>query len=1033
MSNEQGRIRGFTEFMLTRRITVLMLVLSVILVGVVSYVLVPLELLPAGYSESDVDLWIPVSNSNPVEVLNQVLRPTEEQLRTVPGVQEIRSRASSRRARFSIEFGRDVDVDLAVAEIRDRVERARPAWPEDVREYRISRFNSETDMPIMAFAVDLRGRNDSGATFYIEQNVLKRIEALPGVASVECWGILDDQVRIDVNLDKAAALGIRIYQLTQRLAASNLELSGGEIEDKTTRFTVKTDSRFRTLEDLRTFPVTDDGVQLKEIADVFMAKGVRSWMALSRNERSLWCQVFKESTANTVATANAARALLNGEIGSDPVLREMNCRIRTYDEMDSGLIITSTLDSLRETAVIGAGLALIILLLFLRRPVPTILITAAIPLSLLLTMGWIYFSGNTLNMFSMVGITISIGMLIDNAIVVVENIYRHRDLGRSPWDAARIGASEVGLAITLSTLTTLAAFLPIMFMTNVAEISFMTQAIGLPLCVAVLSSLLVALVFIPIGTVVFSREMPRQSVREPRALFLDPVRNGYAAFLGWALRWRFPVLVVGIFLIGFLGHKAFKATPMVNMESDRGGEFSIGVDMDQNFSLSDAYKEMKFYGAFLEERMEEFDIGHYWCFFRRTGGRMRVNLNHQDLVKTRELAKHLKKTMPVRPGVHLDFRIEDGSPKDSGKLTLDIYGPDPERLMGITKGLMEHCEKLPGVLSITSNLEDSNPEVHIIPDREQTARLGVDPRTLRGTLTYGVRGWRFSDLLVEEQEIPLIIEYDTASTIDLQELRELQIPTERGGVVPLSNIAAIEVSRGLGEIRRTDGQANARLTIDTGASAGDEVTNRLRAALAGYPLPEGYRFQETSQDDLQESIKEIAGALLLSIVFIFLLMGVLFESVILPLAVIITVGLSFAGAIWSLFLTGISVDILGMISVVVLAGVVVNNGIVLMDRIQKRMADGTARREAVIEACRTRFRPILMTSATTIMGLLPMAVRQSGSQISYQSLSVALVGGLTVATVFTPLFVPLLFTVLDDLRKIALRAFRSLFTTPQTI
>jgi HAE1 family hydrophobic/amphiphilic exporter-1 len=378
--------------------------------------------------------------------------------------------------------------------------------------------------------------------------------------------------------------------------------------------------------------------------------------------------------------------------------------------------------------------------------------------------------------------------------------------------------------------------------------------------------------------------------------------------------------------------------------------------------------------------------------------------------------------MPKRPGVALDFAVDDGSPEDRGKLQLDVYGPDAERLRTISEDLGKICTDVEGVLSVRFDLEENDEEVQVRPRRIETARFGVDARVLRGTLEYGIRGFRFGDLLVNEKEIPLIIEYNTADDMDLKHLRELQVPTERGGVLPLSALADINVTRGVGEIRRTNGQTRARITIEAAEGQGGPTASRIRNALATYSLPEGYRYNETGQDDLDATRSEMFFAVILAVTLVFLLMGILFESFVLPLAVLITIPFSWAGLLWALALTRVPLDMIGSIAVIVLVGVVVNNGIVLVDRAKRNIEAGLDRTAALLDAGLTRFRPILMTAGTTIVGLVPMAVTESSSQISYRALSVALIGGLLVSTFFTLVFVPILYTLFDDVRVFFLRA-----------
>lgn len=1013
-------------FTLRRRVTVLMMAASALLVGVVSYTGLPLELLPSGLQEPEVTIHIPVPSSTPMEVLEQVVRPTEEAVRTIPGIKNLTSRAGATRARVSVEFGRDVDLDLATAELRDRLERARLQWPDQVEDYFIWRFNADTDIPVFSFAIDLERYSDE-VTFLVEEKVIKPIEALPGVARVRCWGLLDDQIRVSVDRQAALAQRISIYELVQELRRANVQVTGGRIEEGGVRYTVRTDARLRGVEELRRLPLNAGGLRLEQIADVRPVKAVKEFMALSRNKRSLWCMVYKESSANTVATAARVRSMVTGPISEDSRLRELGGRPRLYERSDFGLMITGALDTLRRTATTGAVLALLVLFFFLRRLRLTLVITLSIPLTLLITLGGLYFGGSSLNVLSMLGITVSIGMLIDNSIVVAESIARHRELGAAPLEAARRGASEVALAITLSTMTTVAAFLPLIFMTGEDQLGFFTRGIGSALCLAVVLSLLVALLFIPLATVLVRSRETRRPGLLGRSALLEGARRLYVRSLRWTLAHRLQTFLVAGGLVAGLTAAAWDRVSLTDVRSESGGRLRIGVELDRNFTLADAHEAMTTIGRWLDRHAEEHAIRHFWCFFRENGGGFRVDLDHQDMSRTRATAERLDAELPRLAGVHYSLGVEDRAPEEH-QLRLAIYGPDPRVLLRLSREIAGLLENVPGVLSVTSNQEEGPEELHIVPDRDRAALYGVDPRALRGTVEAGIRGHRFSDLVSEDQEIPLIAQHKGADTATYVQVRDMPIPTQEAGRVPLAHVAATRFTRGPGEIHRRNGRIQATLTIEADPERHAEVARRLRMLLADHPLPRGYSFKENKAEQLDRAGDELRGSVLLSATFVFLLMGVLFESFVLPFAVMVTIPFSWAGALWLLALTGRPLDFVGAIGVFVLVGVVVNNGIVLVDCARRHLhalgsrgaaeGDVALRPEALARAAHDRFRPILMTAATTVVGLLPMAVADSGgSQISYRALAQVVIGGLAVATAFTLYFVPLLFTLADDVRR----------------
>jgi HAE1 family hydrophobic/amphiphilic exporter-1 len=1004
---------------LHRRVAVLVLMVMVVVVGVIATRRLPLELLPRGFQDNEVSIHIPVNAANPLEVQESIIRPTEEMLRTIPGITRMVSTSGPNRARVRLEFSRDVDLDLATAEVRDRLERARLVWPPEVRRYFIWRFNLDTDLAIFQFAIAVDQPTEE-LTFLIEEKVVKPLEAIPGVAHVECRGLLDDQVRIFVDQKRALAAGVDLYQLTRALESGNVDVSGGEVEDAGVRYTLKSTGRFESLDDVRDFPIRP-GLRLGQIATIEPQKAVRDWLVLTRTRPTLWCRVQKESSANTVETCDRVRAMIHDRILPDPRLREVGVAFHFFDWGDIGLVITSALRKLADTAVEGSWLSVLVLLFFLRRVRLTAVIGLAIPLSLLLTGIWIAATGGSLNLLAMIGVTVAIGMLVDDAIVVVESIHQKREEGLGPLEAALRGTSQIALAVVLSTLTTVVAFIPIMFLSGDGEMPFFLSGIGLPLCYAVIGSLVVALLFVPLGTVVCyrwqrGRSEPRLVARLRTSAGAQWLVGVYARSLDGALRHRFVTILVTLVAIAALSSWAWSKLPKADVMSDEGGNVSVDVELDSNFTLRDAHQAFLQLAGSLERMEAEIELKHYMCFFNRTGGDIWVILGHQDVVKTKEAARKIKETLPRPPGVRVQCSAEGGRGRGR-EMEFSVYGDDVAGLSDVAREVSDVIRTVPGVLRVTSDLETAEGEVHIVPDREKLQRFGIVPEVLWGTVQYGVRGFPLNDLVSGEREIPLIIQYEGGEDQTLAELRETILFSRRGAQVPMSAVADVTVGRGFGEIRREGGRARARLTVESSEKDVEPVVKAIRKRLDAHLLPEGFSYQDNRGAEMDLAQKQMMLALLLSATFVFLLMGIMFESFILPVAVFVAVPFSWAGAIMALAIAGSTFDFVGSISLVLLIGVVVKNGIVLIDCAARSRAEGLDRHAALLHAGRVRLRPILMTALTTILGLVPTAISTAtGSQISYQSLAIAVIGGMALATVLTLYLTPITYSLLDDLR-----------------
>lgn len=644
----------FVRMTLSRPVTILMVFCSTVLVGFLAAKRLPLELLPRGFVNSNVTIMIPVPNANPIEVEEQVTRPTEEVLRQISGLEELQTTSSKDSARISITFGKDRNPDEAFAEVRDLMEVAKLSWPEDVKEYRSFRFNLDTDLPAMQFGVLLDGEFESDTSFLIDEKIIKKIEAVDGVARVQAQGIVEETIRIYVDRDKASANSISLFELAGILGADNRDIVGGRVREGGRYYHLRSLGRFRDLAELENYPVREN-LRLGDIAEIVPAQALRDYVFRLNGKTAVWFSVNKEAGANTVEVCRGVREALETVVKADPRVKEQPWEWFQPETRDFGRTVEIALGALVKSAAIGGLLAILPLFLFLRRLRMTLIIALAIPSSLFITMGCLYFGDGTLNLLSMMGITISIGMLVDNSIVVVENIVQKRREGLSAGAAALAGTGEVALAVTMATMTTIVAFIPLIFMDANAQASFFMEAIGLPVCYSVMASLLVALLFIPLATVVFYREKKGDDGRSllDRAshrlrgkgreigilpsLLLLPILPLHAAagvtgrlmdraerlegkILGWALRRRFAALLLALGSAGILTSVAVSRVKLVTSQDESGGFLQIHVELDSNFTLSDANVVFRRLYDEIEKRWEEDGYSFSYLFFDKDGG-----------------------------------------------------------------------------------------------------------------------------------------------------------------------------------------------------------------------------------------------------------------------------------------------------------------------------------------------------------------------------------------------------------------------------
>ena len=557
--------RGFFGGAVRRPVALFVLFLTLLVIGAIAYARIPIELIPGGMTSPEMSVYVEHPGSSAEENVSQVVRPLEEQIRTLPGVTEVMSWSDDDSVWMEVRFPGDHDMDIAKAELRDRVERAQPQMPDTVERVHVwSRGN--TALPL-AFHALLHPGDSQRTDFLVETVVKRRLEAVEGVTSVEIDGMLDDSIRILLDEERVKAARLDLGSLISRLRADNFTQPLGEIVDGGRRLLLRTDMRFRDLDEIRRFPV-GDGLVLADIGDVEQAKSVRERLARINGSYAYFLVVYKESNANVVEVSRRLTEAMR-ELEQDPILAG---EFEFVDIFTQGDMIEGSIGQLRDTALWGGVFAALILFLFLRRVRATLCVTMAIPVSTLLAIAHAYFTGGTFNILTMTGITLGIGMLVDNAVVVMENIARLRNEGRSPMTAAVLGVRGVGLAVALATLTTVVVFLPLIFMSENPMIRVMFGSIGIPMCVALLASLLVALVFLPVVSArVLGPRSPRVEALA-RALvpwtrlparglgrLIDALRHVAIALLGALLRaahgalavlvplrWALALVIVGL-------------------------------------------------------------------------------------------------------------------------------------------------------------------------------------------------------------------------------------------------------------------------------------------------------------------------------------------------------------------------------------------------------------------------------------------------------------------------------------------------------
>lgn len=1001
-----------------RPVSVIMAFVALTVIGAIAYMEIPRQLLPSGFTPPFLFVQIPTRPSPPRDSEESIAKPIEEVFGTIRNVARQRTWINSGRVGFLMQFKDGTDMDVAYAQVRDRLERVMPDLPLDLPRYFIWKYNPNNEPIYWLGAMLPEGLDEDEASLVLDTKLVKRLERLPGVSRVEVNGAPNREIHVQLDDERANAAGIGTYELVQRLQQDNFAVAAGQVDDSGRRYPLRVVARYEDLDQVRAVPI-GNGLRLRDVATVsYVTLGTENIYRVN-GQRGVIVQVYKESTANTIAVCDDVEALVHSD---DPDL----ARFHFIDFFNQGFYIQEALDNLQSTALWGGLFAVLVLFFFLRRVGITVVITLAIPVSVMATLVVMYFTQASLNALSLMGLMLSVGMVVDNSIVVVENIQRARISGLGAVKAAIYGTGEVALAIVVATSTSIVVFLPLILMSGSATLSFYLGKVGYPVCIALVASLAVSLVAIPLAA---TASVTGADKPPPRLRSIEWMEERFARLLDRSLRRRADALIIA--LLAF----ASVAYPMNHLkETDTGSGNPNDFRLHITFSNDMTHAEKDAYLRRAEQKLDglEGELGVRDVLTRLSKGATRAQLRvflhppeaRPALNKT-EIAKLAKARMPESPGVDIATHWAERGGEDSS-IRLGLMGPDSQKLAELAEAVAWRVRNVPGVISVSLETEDDAvQEVHVEVMRELAQRSGLTPMIIGGSIDYALRGRRLNDFHASDREVPMMIIAPESDRQGLKDLDNISLPDPRGGPgVAMSTLTQTSLAAGYGGISREDRRTLYELTVTAKDDDLAKLGVAIDEALKGFPFPRGYELSKGERfAKLAANQQEQSFALIMAVLCVFLLMGVLFESFILPFSIVVSIPFAFAGVYWLLYLTSTPFDVMAGIGLVILVGVVVNNAVVLIDLVGVLRARGFGRREALVEAGRKRLRPILMTALTTIFGLLPMALGTASLVgIPYAPLGRALIGGLTASTLLTLFVVPLCYTLFDDLQNALNRA-----------
>ncbi len=1073
------------SFATRRPVTVFIFALAAVVFGGVAFRELAVDLLP-DITYPSLTVQTEYEGAAPVEMETLITRPVEDAVGVVNGVNRVISSSRADTSEVTLEFSWGTNMDFASLDVRERLDQVR--LPTEAERPVLLRYDPSLD-PILRMGLTGGEEDLIALRLLAEEDLKRKIERLEGVAAVVVSGGLEEEIQVEIDERRLTSLGLTMNQVTNRLAQENVNLTGGRLRDGQTEYMVRTINELLRPEQMREIVIDRSQgaiVRLEDIALVYQGAREREVITRVDGRESVEIAVYKEGGTNTVTVA---AAVLETVDDLERGLKEIDPQLELSVLADQSRYIRESVSAVIETALIGGSLAIVVLFLFLRSAPKTLIIGISIPVSVVATFFLMYVSGVSLNIMSLGGITLGIGLLLDNSIVVLEAIQRRRDQGVGVVEAARAGASEVGRAVIASTITTVCVFVPIVFVEGVAGQMFGDQA--LTVTFSLLVSLGVALTVIPmlasrrffsdsgkletVESVGRSNVVVRglsaffhavglgiavgvrygfRGVSTVLSLLLRPVLGGfdallravtavYAGILDRALRYPAVVVLVAVALLAgsvpLVGNLGSELVPELIQ-----GEFYVDAELAPGSRLEVTDRRLGKVDEFVREIPGVESVYTVVGTSNEQGGaagEKRENIGQvnvrmappidpereevvmsriRDLIETQN-ASFASGTAPVAgagpPTADNSLKYRFGRPtyfSFRSPVEVQIRGHNLALLEVLADQVVSRMREVEGLVDVKSSTEGGNPELQIVFDRERLAALNYTVAQLGGVIRSKVQGDIATDIVREDRNIEVRLRTGESFRDSVRDLRNLNIRQSGTTPLPLSAVAEVIETEGPAEIRRSDGGRVALIEANIVGRDLGSVSDDIQQILDSTRFPVGFDYWVGGQrQEMERSFDSMRLAILLAVFMVYLVMASQFESLLHPFVILFAVPFSVIGAIGILYLTRTPVSIVVLIGGILLAGIVVNNAIILVDYTNRLRREGRAKVEALREACLVRLRPILMTSSTTVLGLLPMALGLGEGAELRTPMALTVVGGLMTSTLLTLLVIPSLYTLLD--------------------
>jgi len=1019
------------DFSLKKRVTMSMVVLVIVILGMISFTKLGLDMLP------DMDFpYITVittySGVSSEDIEQNITRPVEQWVSTVSNIKKLNSISLEGQSVVMIEFEWGTNLDFAAQDVRDVIGMYAQYLPDGATDPFVMKINM-SQMPIIAYGITGGNMKLSKLRDYIDNEVAMRLERIEGVASTSVFSPEEDEVLVSIDKGKLESRGLNINQVEGAIQASNINLPAGYMTENHKEFLLRSMGEFKTLAEIDDILVgisrSGAPIFLKDIGTIREAPKETRLKLRMNGQSGIMMMVSKSSGANSVLVARKVKKVL-AEI--EPTLKE---GVKFNVWLDMSRIIERMSNKATVNIIEGGLLAMLLIFLFLRNFKPTLAIGITIPLSIVVTFIAFYIMGYTLNLITLGGLALGVGMLVDNAVVVIENIYRHLQEGMSPTEAARKGTSEVGLAIIGSTLTTVAVFFPMVFATGIA--GRMAQSLAVSVIIALMASLFVALTIVPMLAAWMFRAHKKKGAQTAEGIVdlgedkFTRVRNRFEGWLRKALVHRKKILIgiIVAFVLSMVGATFLGTEFMPSMDSSMlylKLSMPVGTNVEETDRIVRYLEEQSLQDpnvitSFVQVGTSEQNAQDSANGTGATGSNEAIIYAYlkpsaERKESDKEILERWRQSFPTLENsriTSIDIAGASMMGSSTNPIEINCYGRDMKKLEGIAESIRAIIADVKGLRDVKISLEKSKPELQLHIKKEEASKLGLTPYAISSQVRTYTIGTVVSRMIVDGEDRDIRVQLNESDRKSIEDLKKFPIQTPLGTKVYLSEVA--EFKSLFGPVRIDRENMVRKITVGAGyvgRSLGTIVKDiKKKTADINKHLPEGYFIEMAGQyENMTETFSTLGIALLIALVLVFAVMASLYESLLFPLINMFTIPLGFIGVVVLLGITGTTINMGAIMGFIILTGIAVNNGIVMVDYINQLIGEGMDKLEAVVKGTTTRLRPVLITSLTTIVGMVPMAFAiKNGGEMS-APMAVSIIGGLTATTFLTLFFIPILYT-----------------------